>query len=246
MSGGRIVTVVVGSLLVLIGLAVALGGGALLWADTTQRDADGWFTSPSGTLAAPGHALISDEIDLGAEADADWVDEVGDLVRTRVTVERVAAATPTFVGIGPTADVQRYLRGVAHSRIVDIDTDPFRADYVVVPGTRTPGPPADEPFWSAQVQGTGPQTLEWEPRSGEWTVVAMNADGSRGVALEAEVGLRIDMLGRIATGLLVGGLVVLALGVLLMVLGLRQRGGPGDEGPAGELGDVTAEAPPPR
>lgn len=246
MSGGRIVTVVIGSLLVLIGLAVAAGGGVLLWADTTQRDADGFFTSSSVALATPGHALVSDELDLGTDVDADWAEEIGDLVRTRLTVDRGAAAPPTFVGIAPQAEVRAYLRGVAHSRVVDIGTDPVRADYVVVPGSRAPAPPASRQIWDAQAQGTGRQALEWTPRPGEWTVVAMNADGSRGVALEAEAGIRVDMLGRIAAGLLVGGLVLLALGTLLMVLGFRRRGGPGAAPPPGGIEDVTAGADPPR
>ncbi len=246
MSGGRIVIVVIGSLLVLVGLTVAAGGGVLLWADKTQRDADGFFTSSSVALAAPGHALISDELDLGTDVDADWAEEIGDLVRTRLTVERGAGAPPTFVGIAPQADVDAYLRGVAHSRVVDIETDPVRADYVVVRGARVPPPPASRTFWDAQVEGTGTQTLEWTPRPGEWSVVAMNADGSRGVALEAEAGINVDMLGRISAGLLIGGLVILALGALLMILGFRRGGGPDAAAPAGGIDDATAEVDPPR
>ena len=50
MSGGRIALLVVGSLLALIGLGAAAGGGVLLWAHETQRDADGYFTTSTERL----------------------------------------------------------------------------------------------------------------------------------------------------------------------------------------------------
>jgi hypothetical protein len=60
--------------------------------------------------------------------------------------------------------------------------------------------------------------------SGDWTVVAMNADGSAGVYLEARVGLRTGILLPIGLGLLGGAVVIGALGALAMVAGLRKDG----------------------
>ncbi|WP_217922104.1 DUF4389 domain-containing protein [Miltoncostaea oceani] len=227
MSGGRIVLLVVGSLLALIGLGAAAGGGALLWAHETQRDADGYFTTDTGRLASTGYAIVSDEIDLGAEwDDTSWVTDLGDLVRTRVAATSAAPDGAVFVGIGPDAAVRRYLAGVPHDRVTDLDTDPFSADYTRVPGARAPAAPGTRGFWVASAEGTGRQVVEWEPREGNWAVVAMNADGSRVVRADVQLGVRIGLLGRIAWIVLAVGLVMLATGVTMIAFGARGGGEP--------------------
>lgn len=50
----------------------------------------------------------------------------------------------------------------------------------------------------------------------------MNADASRGVELDADIGATVPALDKIAIGLLVGGAVVLAVGALLIILPLRR------------------------
>jgi len=45
-SAGRVVAVVAGVLIALLSVCLLIGGGVALWADTTQRDADGWLSSP--------------------------------------------------------------------------------------------------------------------------------------------------------------------------------------------------------
>ncbi len=244
MSGGRIVLLVVGSLLALVGLGAALGGGALLWANETQRDADGYFTTDTGRLSSPGHALVSDDVDLGAEWDeASWAVDLGDLVRTRVAATAADPGDALFVGIGPDAAVRRYLAGVPHDRVTDVDTDPFSAEYGRVPGARTPAPPGAQGFWVASAEGPGRQVVEWEPREGSWVVVAMNADGSRVVRADVQLGVRVGLLGRIAWIVLGGGLVLLATGVTMVAFGARGGGEP----PAGAAEGVglAATAPPP-
>jgi hypothetical protein len=54
-------------------------------------------------------------------------------------------------------------------------------------------------------------------------VVAMNADGSRPVSLQVNVAATLPALPWIVVGLLAGGLVLLAAGLLLIVLPLRRR-----------------------
>ena len=105
MSGGRIVLIVVGCILGLIGLGIAGGGGALVWAHETQRDADGYFTTSAERFRTPTFALTSDEVDLGAEGDAGWGSDIGDLATVRVRATN-AGPRPVFVGIGPRRDVE--------------------------------------------------------------------------------------------------------------------------------------------
>ena len=55
-------------------------------------------------------------------------------------------------------------------------------------------------------------------------MVAMNADGSRGVSLDADIGARIGWLLGAGIGLVVLGVLLALGGALLIVLGARRPG----------------------
>jgi hypothetical protein len=59
-------------------------------------------------------------------------------------------------------------------------------------------------------------------KSGDWMVVAMNADGSRPVSMQVNVAATLPALPWIAAGLLVGGFACLIAGVLLIAVPLRR------------------------
>ena len=75
----------------------------------------------------------------------------------------------------------------------------------------------------AQVSGSGEQTLEWEPEEGDWQLVLMNADGSRGVSSELAIGAELDSVLWIGIGLLVAGALLAALAALAISAGIRRR-----------------------
>jgi hypothetical protein len=60
-----------------------------------------------------------------------------------------------FIGIGPEAAVAKYLGGVAHASVQDIDFDPFRVKYLSIAGGAPQGPPTEQRFW-------GPPPPGWE------------------------------------------------------------------------------------
>jgi hypothetical protein len=61
-------------------------------------------------------------------------------------------------------------------------------------------------------------------RSGDWMVVAMNADASRPVNMQVNVAATLPALLWIATGLLIGGIIFLVGGILLIVIPVRRAG----------------------
>ena len=63
-SAGRVTAVVIGSLLVLVSLALLGGGGTGVWADLTQRDG-GYVTTGTHEFSATGSALASEPTHLG-------------------------------------------------------------------------------------------------------------------------------------------------------------------------------------
>jgi len=54
----------------------------------------------------------------------------------------------------------------------------------------------------------GTQTVTWKVREGDWSVVLMNADGSRGVSADIDLGAKLSFLLWVAIGLLMGGVLV--------------------------------------
>jgi Domain of unknown function (DUF4389) len=221
-TAGRVVLVVLGSLAALLGAALLAGGGALLWADRAERDDDGFLSTPTERFSSSSYAIVSEPIDLvEAEADADWLweDVLGD-VRVR------ASGRDLFVGVGRTSDVERYLRGVEYDRVTDVDYDPFSAEYEREAGGEPSGPPGDQDFWAETASGSGKQTLTWNPESGNWSFVVMNADASREVAADVDVAAEASWLVWLAIGLLVAGALFLLGGATMIFFGARHAAAP--------------------
>ena len=214
--------IVIGALLALIGFGAMLAGGAAIAGYATQRDDDGFFQTGSVRLASPTYAITSDRVDLeSAPGSAGWLVDRGALGTVKLDVDPARPDEPVFAGIGPSRDVASYLAGVSRDQIRDIDLSPDRVSYRRLSGEAAPAPPEDQPFWVAEVVTTDSGRLEWKVESGDWTVVIMNADATRGIDLDARLGIKVDWLLPAAIGLLVGGLVGLGLGTWLIIAGTR-------------------------
>ncbi len=211
-SAGRIVLLVVAIASLLGGATALAGGGALVVADNSWRD-DGYLTSDTARLTTGGHAVASETIELGG-VDEDWV-----LGRVRVRVTANSSA-PVFVGVARSGDVEAYLDDVQHSTVTDID-DPG-ATYEQHGGGAPSVAPADTDIWIAQATGTDTQSIDWslDDRPGRWTVVVMNADGTSGVDVDADVGATVPILGEVTAGLIVVGALFVLVGAGVLV-GLR-------------------------
>src|SRR4029453_8720117 len=121
-------------------------------------------------------------------------------------------------GIGPERDVDAYLRGVAHAQIDDLNPTRYKPSRGCAPRR----PPSVEPFWVASAEGSGRQAATWEVEGGNWAIVAMNANGTRRVVVDADVGAKVGWLLGVGIALPVVGLLSLAGGVVLIVAGVRR------------------------
>jgi hypothetical protein len=210
-TGGRITALVIGSLLVLLSLGLLGAGGTGVWADRTQRDA-GYATTGVHHFSTAGSALATEETHLGSSG-VGWLYSPGLLGKVRIRVTPTSPGSAVFVGIGRSADVDRYLAGVNHTVISDFFGDKVEP----VGGGPAESPPGTQGFWVASATGSGAQTLVWDPTNGSWTVVVMNADGRPGIDVGADLGAKIPALLWIAVGLLAAGAVFMAGGVLLLI-----------------------------
>src|SRR6202049_1012286 len=214
---GAVMLVVIGSVLALAMIGLLAGGGFLMWADRTQRDASGYLTSGTGSLSAPTYAIATSSLDLNFSGRA-WPVDQNALGKVRITA---ASGSPAgvFIGIAPRADAFRYLRGVAYDGLSELQFLPYRVTYTPHDGG-PPTVPTAQVFWQAQASGGGTQTLTWTVAPGQWIVVLMNADASHGIAADVSIGATAPFLFALALGLLIAGGVALVLAVVLLGLGI--------------------------
>jgi membrane protease YdiL (CAAX protease family) len=215
-SVGRIVRLSIGTLLVLVALLLLGVGGTGVWGDRTQRDA-GYVTTSVHDFGTTGAAVATEATNLGSPG-VDWLYSPSLLGELRIRVTPLNSRSAVFVGIGPSAEVDRYLTGVDHLLVTDF----FRAKAKAIAGGRPRSTPGRQHFWVSSASGAGAQTIRWKPTKGSWSVVVMNADGKPGVAIGADLGARMPAVLWIAVGLLVGGAVFMA-GAVLLIAGASPR-----------------------
>jgi hypothetical protein len=217
-TAGRIATLVIGAVLVLLAVALLGGGGTALWADRTQRDG-GYVTTDVHEFSTGGSALTTVSTDLGSTGTG-WLYSPTLLGTVRIRVTPTTPDRALFVGIGPTTDVNRYLAGVSHTVISE-----FWEERTELVDGDTPAPaPSTQDFWVASATGPGAQDVVWDPADGSWTVVVMNADGRPGIEVGADLGAKLPALLWIALGVLAAGAVFVAGGALLVIGAIRGHG----------------------
>ncbi len=218
----KIIMVIFGALFALAGIVSVASGGFVLGVYRFHVAPSGYFTIPSQTVGSNGFALTVP--DINGQLVSSWERWV--LSRAGATVRMTGISklpAPVFIGVGPTARVSKYLSDVARDRVTSIDLSAGSVHYEHVNGKTVPGPPEAESFWVAKVAGTGSQTLDWGLRDGNWAVVIMNEDASAPVAADVTLGARFGIVYPLIVGLTVVGLVLLAIGAILVVFGLRPR-----------------------
>lgn len=220
MRAGKIVSLIIGILMVIVALALVVPGGVLLGIYGTQRDSDGFFMTSTRSLTTNGYALATPDVDLNLGHVADWL-PTGSRAALRVQATSNSDA-PLFVGIGPTNEVSRYLAGVDYDEVTDFGWGWSSVKYRHLAGEAPTLPPGTQSFWVGKEDGTGPLTLDWDIQDGNWTAVIMNADLSAAVNADVKLGARFDLLFPIGLGMVIGGVVLLGVGILLIVLGARR------------------------
>ena len=213
-GAGRVVLIVVGSIAAVLAFGLLAGGCALVAVDQTLRDDDGFLMSPSEDFRTATYAIVSESADIDTDG-AEWaLDAFLGTVRIRGDSDR-----SVFIGIGPETEVDGYLGGVEHDVVTDFEDE---SRYSRRQGGEPESPPGDQEFWAATSSGSGEQRLEWDPEDGDWRVVVMNADGSRGVSSEMSIGAELDSVIWIGVGLLAAGALLAGGAALAITAGVRR------------------------
>ena len=151
----RTLRTLIGVILVLVGVpALALAGAG--WSAQRHAGPDGSFSAELGPVRSDGYAVtvpnVAEVLDRHVAATLLRSD------RVRVTVRSATAAV--LLWLVPTADLPRYLNGVARTELTAVgysrEAQPVQvADFA---GTASPETLIQQPFWTRAPNG---QTLEW-------------------------------------------------------------------------------------
>ncbi|GIH95465.1 DUF4389 domain-containing protein [Planobispora siamensis] len=216
--GGAIAAVVIGSLLALGGLGTAAAGVATAWFNT-QHDSGGFISTATERMSTSAYALTAEDVEVAGQGVVFLRGAVG-----RMRIQATGTDEPLFIGIAPYRDVTAYLDGVAYDEVTHLAFSSVPRDdvgYTRHEGAAPASAPGTQSFWTAQVSGTGQQTLIWDIQPGDWAIVLMNADASAPVSADVRVGATLPWLDDLVTLLFVTTAVLVAAGAGLIALGVR-------------------------
>ncbi|MGB0094027.1 MAG: hypothetical protein WBP81_16030 [Solirubrobacteraceae bacterium] len=214
-GGGQTALRIGGWILAVLGGVLVVAAVALVIVHLTQRAKDGYYTSSTAHVAAPGYAVTAEGLHIG-----DLPTVASDVVgRVRVNA-RSSNGQALFVGIAPQDAVNAYLAGVARSEVTDVNGD--TVTYKTHPGRAPAGPPGRERFWQSASTGSGQVTASWKVKGGTWAIVLMNATAAADVSAAVSVGAKTNLLLWLGLGSLLAGLIAGAAGTA-MLLSSRSR-----------------------
>jgi hypothetical protein len=142
-NAGRTGLAIGGGILATFGTVLALGGGGIL----AIGGSDGTFSSGHRDVSSGTSALVSEVAKINGIAD---VADVLGQPRVRISADSVRSDKNVFVGVGPKAQVDRYLAGAPIDKVKDFAVDPWSLDKTAREGTTKPKPPATQSFWVAK------------------------------------------------------------------------------------------------
>lgn len=210
----RIFLIIIGILLALFGVACGASGvGAF-----RSVDGDG-YVSGEGELFTSTAGFVFDTAEFREiEEDDEGRNRSGNL-RLRIRAER-ADGGEVLIGIGRRADIEAFTEPGSYQTIRDLDFDPLQYNQVNVGGSRELPQPSGQ-LLVASARGEGRQEVDWPISSGEYRAIIMNGDGSPGVDVRAEFGVRFPYLRGFAIAAMVIGSLAVILGLGLVAFQLR-------------------------
>ncbi len=226
-DGARILLLLFGAIILVGGVLFVIGSAVLL--DMGSR---GLRVTPTPT-SSDSYAIILSDINLSIHRTTEriWMGRSLEFVSVELTGTMEDPSKSIFMGIAAASDAEEYLKEVEYDdmshwtgfRFRPFGKSQIRVEYDRHAGGAAPQNPSDRGFWTASVHGTGLQTLEWKPETGNYWVVLMNEDGSRGIDASVVLTLEMPFLGIVGAVFLVGGIFGVAVGVFLIYYGLHRR-----------------------
>ena len=226
---GRFIALFFGGMIAIAGFGVLMGGVALTSNRGWITDSNGYINTRSIELSTDTYALVQQNININIEPMMAWR-STSDIVTLRINVKSSNPGEEIFIGIATAGDANSFLNKVSYDRLMNIDWGWERSPGIIdqptyrrYSGSEQPATPTSTNIWIKSAKGTGPQTLEWVPSSGDYWIVVMNAKGSPRVDVTSQLGVKIPFLSGIGNILIGVGVFSLLIGTLVIYFGSIRR-----------------------
>ena len=183
-----------------LGVLVLAAGVTAIWADTSKRDDNGYFSANAHRYQTHTRAISTESITVGSYVPT-WL---AGKVRLDVSGDK-----PLFVGIAPKATVDAYLARIEHTEATQSRPRPIQGHLRRPRRDGRSRPARARTVLGGRDSGSS-RPLSWKLRSGKWSIVVMNADGSRNVAATIGVGVKVPAALWAGIGLSLFGAALLA------------------------------------
>jgi hypothetical protein len=227
-SRSKILSLLLGCFVIFISLGMFAGGGVILWSQSANTADDGYVYAGQMRLNADSYAVIDNEIH--PEVENGWRPFT---IKEVVSIKVKATSNngkPVFIGVATKQSALPYFVGVNVDKLVLGDSAPkWHFDYYPtltyqsLPGGSPQTPPTSQHFWTAQASGSGAQTLTWTPSTGDYWLVVMNADGSKVLDANVQIGVRLDFFSWTGVWMILGGIILALGGVAIIYFGVIRR-----------------------
>jgi hypothetical protein len=225
MSAGRIVLLIFGIIIVLVGVVMLISGVPWVFFNNDRVDSQGFIASDSLHFDEGSYAVAAGP--TGSELGALNIYRQINAGTIRIEGENNDASKEIFIGIIEESDLEQYLGDVEYTEVTnigDIVTSGEDPTYDNHSGASTPAAPAGQTLWTASVSGTGAQTLEWKPEEGDYWIVIMNNDGSANMDVDTELAVKVGSIPlMLGIGLIIVGVLGLIIGGLMIFFAFRGR-----------------------
>ncbi len=92
MSAGKIILLVFGIIGLLMSIGLLVGGGALIWADNTIKDSEGFYTTKTVQIEKGSYAIVTGPANIDIEAGWDWGNFATFKVEVQATIPQISCS----------------------------------------------------------------------------------------------------------------------------------------------------------
>jgi len=220
----KVILIVLGAILSLVGVLGAIAGAALLV-----------LFGSNGTLHSGFHQVESSAVALVSPVEniqhVSGFDTTFGTPTIRVQGVTSKSSGGVFIGVAPASEVNSYLAGAPIDLVNSVETDPFHLDKQLRAGSAMPAPPNQQSFWTISASGNTRADFAWRiHQSGSYRLVIMRTDAAPNIRVSTNFGVTIPHIFGISLGVLLGGCAILLIGVSLIVIGARAKTRPAPSG----------------
>jgi hypothetical protein len=237
-SAGRIILVIIGAIFLLTSFGMIAGGVSIRVLQESVVDSQGYIMSGVKQVTSNSYAIVVENIDINIAEPSDPFGReitraIGRDLGNIVTFKLIANsnnAKPVFIGLASLTDVAPYLGSVNFDQALvgEWNYNPQEPNFpnfnlVNHPGIAPSTVPNLYSYWLAHTTGVNNAVMTWGLEPGNYWLVIMNEDASRGVNVDLQMGAKAPILNTVSDVLLVFGVLIGLAGALMIYYGAIRR-----------------------